>query len=156
MYECRATNGVDPPVSKKVKFTPLDGKHSRFEKRMSSRRCVLEKLFIFIFEKLLTLKVIVYARDPSLFSVLAHKLPADYPKKVDNPKQEKYPEKVFYGSNLTFYCDATGGTNLDYQWYYNRVPLGKIDAKQSRAVGLDYKLSTDHRVLNIYNIPVIL
>eukprot|EP00111_Clytia_hemisphaerica_P019818 TCONS_00058445-protein len=106
VFECRATNGVDPPVSKKVKFTPLD----------------------------------------------AHKLPADYPKKVDNAKQEKYPEKVFYGSNLTFYCDAKGGTNLDYQWFYNRLPLGKIDAKRSRAVRLDYKLSADRRILNIFNI----
>lgn len=24
-YECRATNGVDPPVNKKIKYTPLNG-----------------------------------------------------------------------------------------------------------------------------------
>lgn len=44
-YECRATNGVDPPVKKKIKYTPLTGLFHFFRSLFFD---IYDKLIFFI------------------------------------------------------------------------------------------------------------
>lgn len=69
------------------------------------------------------------------------------------PSQENY-DQVYYGSNLTFHCDAQGD-NLQYRWFYNRVPLDKISSQNKNNIKLSYKISNGDKRLDIYNLPQV-
>lgn len=83
----------------------------------------------------------------------ANQLPSGFPKKLATPSQKNY-NQVYYGSNLTFYCDAQGD-DLQYKWFHNRVPLDKLSSRDNNNVRLSYKISNGGKRLDIYNLPQI-
>ena len=83
----------------------------------------------------------------------ANQLPIGFPKKLATPSQTKY-DQVYYGSNLTFHCNAQGD-NLQYRWFHNRVPLEKLSTREGGDIKLSYKISNEGKRLDIYNLPKI-
>ena len=90
----------------------------------------------------------------SFFS--ASGLPSGFPRILKSPKDSQYKGAQYYGSNLTFQCDAAG-KDTEVRWFFRRVPINRISKTLSTGdqKKLEYKITRNGRELTIFNLGKI-